>query len=107
MKEITLPPIRNFGSDTAQEIKPQMAVEHKTDRPVVEKQSSEPAPAKEKLTPSKGYAMGDVVLKFKVDDQTKDLTVFVVDKESKKVIRTIPAEELRKLDAGDLVEILA
>jgi uncharacterized FlaG/YvyC family protein len=47
----------------------------------------------------------DVFLKFQVDDQTDQLTIFVLDRSTKKVIRTIPAEELSKMSAGQLVEL--
>ena len=49
----------------------------------------------------------DVSLHFKVDDKTNDVTVFVVDKASKKVLRSIPASELAKLGAGDLLKLTA
>jgi uncharacterized FlaG/YvyC family protein len=40
-----------------------------------------------------------------VDAKTKDVTVFVVDRSSKKVLRSIPASELAKLSSGDLVSL--
>jgi uncharacterized FlaG/YvyC family protein len=40
-----------------------------------------------------------------VDRQTKHITVFIVDRESKRVLRSIPPEELNKLQPGDLVEM--
>jgi len=51
--------------------------------------------------------VSNVSIHFKVDDETKQLTVFVVDKRSKRVIRTIPASELSKLQAGDLLKLTA
>jgi uncharacterized FlaG/YvyC family protein len=49
----------------------------------------------------------DVVLKFRVDDKTQAVTVFVVDRASDNVLRTIPADELGKMSAGDLLKIAA
>jgi uncharacterized FlaG/YvyC family protein len=42
-----------------------------------------------------------------VNEETKQVTVYVVDRESKRVIRSIPPDELNNLQAGDLVELLA
>jgi uncharacterized FlaG/YvyC family protein len=47
----------------------------------------------------------DVSLEFKVDPDNQDVTVLILDKKSRKVIRTIPPEELSKLREGDLVEL--
>jgi uncharacterized FlaG/YvyC family protein len=49
--------------------------------------------------------MTDVSLKYRVDAETKELTVLVIDKSSHKVIRTIPSEELKKFREGDLLEL--
>jgi hypothetical protein len=49
----------------------------------------------------------NVRLKFKVDPQTNDITVLMIDVASRRVIRAIPPEELQKLDEGELVELLA
>jgi uncharacterized FlaG/YvyC family protein len=50
--------------------------------------------------------LSDVRLKFQVDPKTNDVTVLVLDKASKKVIRTIPPEDIRKLNEGDLFELM-
>ena len=47
----------------------------------------------------------DVHLKFQVDNETNEITVLILDKISKEVIRTIPPEELSNLRAGDLFEL--
>jgi uncharacterized FlaG/YvyC family protein len=52
---------------------------------------------------SKGFS--DVLLRFKVDPGTKEVTVMVVDKASRKVVRTIPPEELKTLNEGELFEL--
>lgn len=49
----------------------------------------------------------NVALQFRVDAKTKDVTVFVIDRNSKKVLRSIPASELAKLQAGDLLKLTA
>jgi uncharacterized FlaG/YvyC family protein len=50
---------------------------------------------------------GDVRLKFIVDSKTNDVTVLVLDKTSRQIIRTIPNDELKKLTQGDLVTVFA
>jgi uncharacterized FlaG/YvyC family protein len=50
---------------------------------------------------------GDVRLKFIVDSKTNDVTVLVLDKTSRQIIRTIPTDELKNLTHGDLVTIFA
>jgi len=49
----------------------------------------------------------EVSLQFRIDEKTKDVTVFVVDRNSKRVLRSIPASELAKLQAGDLLKLTA
>jgi hypothetical protein len=44
---------------------------------------------------------------FRVDPETSDITVLMVDSKSGRVMRTIPADELRKLKEGELVQLLA
>lgn len=51
--------------------------------------------------------LGDVSLKFKVDEDTHDVTVFIVDNASKKVLRTIPPEEMAKINAGEILQLFA
>lgn len=52
-------------------------------------------------------SMANISLKFKIDEETRNITVYVIDRESKRVLRSIPPEEMNKLQAGDLVELLA
>ncbi len=49
----------------------------------------------------------DVVLRFNVDRDTREVTVYVMDRASRQVLRTIPPDELSNLKAGDLIELLA
>lgn len=51
--------------------------------------------------------MSNISLQFRVDEKTKDVTIFVVDRKSKKVLRSIPSSELAKLRAGDLLKLTA
>jgi hypothetical protein len=66
------------------------------------------AAAQEKAAPKPALPVklgGDVAVRFRVDRQTNDVTVFIVDRVSKRVLRSIPPEEVGKLHAGDLFEL--
>jgi uncharacterized FlaG/YvyC family protein len=49
----------------------------------------------------------NVFLKFKVDENSRNITVYVIDRETKRVLRSIPPEEMNKLQTGDLLEMIA
>ena len=49
----------------------------------------------------------DTFLKFTVDKKTNDVTVYVVDRASHVVMRSIPPNEVNNLKAGDLLKLLA
>jgi len=57
---------------------------------------------KEKPLP---LAQTNVRLKFEVDSKTKEVKVLILDPASHKVIRTIPADELKNFREGDMVEL--
>lgn len=44
-------------------------------------------------------------LQFRVDEKTNDVTILIKDKESDKVIRTIPPEAIKDIPAGQLMSI--
>lgn len=69
--------------------------------------SNAPAQPSEPKAASGGRSPHNIRLHFKIDPQTDDVTVFMVDTSARRVIRTIPPEELQKLNEGDLVELLA
>jgi hypothetical protein len=48
-----------------------------------------------------------ISLMFKVDEETNDVTVLILDKTNRKVIRTIPPEELKTMGEGKLVELFS
>ncbi len=75
--------------------------------PRPEPAAPEQAPASAQSTPAQVSNMAEVALQFRIDDQTSKLTVFVVDRTSRRVLRSIPANELYKLQAGDLLKLTA
>ncbi len=49
----------------------------------------------------------NISIHFDVDDETNRVIVIVSERESGRVIRTIPASELQKMQAGDLLKMTA
>jgi len=49
----------------------------------------------------------DTFLRFMVDEKSNDITVYVVDRASQRVMRSIPPNEVNNLKAGDLLKLLA
>jgi uncharacterized FlaG/YvyC family protein len=54
---------------------------------------------------SRVASLENVSIHFRVDSKTNDVTVFLVDRKSRKVLRSIPADELQKLQIGDLLKL--
>jgi hypothetical protein len=54
------------------------------------------------VAPGKGT---EIMLRFQVDPQTRQVTIFVLDKTHRNVIRTIPPEEMRRLKVGEIVDL--
>jgi len=47
----------------------------------------------------------NVSIHFRVDDETNAVTIFLVDRKSRKVLRSLPASELQKMQIGDLLKL--
>ena len=52
-------------------------------------------------------SLANVSIHFRVDDKTDNVTVFLVDRKTKKVLRSIPVDELQKLQITDLLKLTA
>ena len=51
--------------------------------------------------------LSNISIHFNVDDETNHLVVVVTERKSGHVIRTIPASELEKMQAGELLKLAA
>ena len=51
--------------------------------------------------------LSNIAIHFNVDDETNRLIVVVTERDSGRVLRTIPASEFEKLHAGDLLKLTA
>jgi uncharacterized FlaG/YvyC family protein len=49
----------------------------------------------------------DTSLKFMVNAETKSVTLLILDRASHKVVRTIPPEDMNKLDPGEVLNLFA
>ena len=67
----------------------------------------EKAQAESKTESAATGSLANVSIHFRVDEDTNDVTVFLVDRKTKKVLRSIPASELQKLQVGDLLKLTA
>lgn len=47
----------------------------------------------------------NLTLRFRIDPETHDVTVLIVDPSTRRVVRSVPPEELAKLIEGELVEL--
>jgi uncharacterized FlaG/YvyC family protein len=52
-------------------------------------------------------SLENISLHFRVDEETNNVTIFLVDRKSHKVLRSIPAAELQKMQIGDLLKLTA
>jgi uncharacterized FlaG/YvyC family protein len=69
-----------------------------------ETSKTEAKPRPEVRTPN---SLENISLHFRVDDETNNVTIFLVDRKSHKVLRSIPAAELQKMQIGDLLKLTA
>lgn|GEM_PF-2916680 len=52
-------------------------------------------------------SLENISIHFRLDDETSSVTIFLVDRKSHKVLRSIPAAELQKMQIGDLLKLTA
>lgn len=75
-------------------------------------QPTQPQPKQEPAAnaapqPATGDMLREVVVRYKLDPDTNSLTLFLVDKNSKEVIRSVPPEELQRMGYNHTFEDLA
>ena len=46
-------------------------------------------------------------LRFQIDDETSEITVLIVDRATEKVLHTIPADAIKNIPAGNLMQYFA
>lgn len=64
-------------------------------------------PAVDEKASSPTSKLSDVSPRYRVDQETGDVFVYMVDPASKKVLRTIPISELAKMSNSEIVNLTA
>lgn len=119
MSEQMISQVSNTQADTSQryvqpaESVPTVAKETEQDvleqgravkRPEEGNESDSQNQVRERISEERPKRMGDIYLKFQLDENN-DLTIFMLDKERQTIIRTIPADEIARMSAGELIEL--
>lgn len=52
-------------------------------------------------------SLANVSIRFQMDEKTNNVTIFLVDRKTRKVLRSIPASELHRMQVGDLLKLTA
>ncbi|HEY9077883.1 MAG TPA: flagellar protein FlaG [Anaerolineaceae bacterium] len=110
------PNLSPVGSPASKpQAEPSFVVRHTPEqpKPVVEPPAAgkpEQAAANEKNSSrirSEPQSVMDIRVQFELDPKTSDLTVLVVDRENKRVVRTIPPEDLDKYKDSGIFDLFA
>lgn len=73
----------------------------------VQAQAVESPPAQVRPEPSQPGGNPNISMRFEKDEESGELVLYIVDRESKKVLRTIPPEVLAQLTAGQVLNLTA
>jgi uncharacterized FlaG/YvyC family protein len=57
------------------------------------------------IEPKSSNLLGEMSLKFEIDSETHDVTILLLDRSSQRVVRTIPPDEMSKLNPGELLQL--
>jgi uncharacterized FlaG/YvyC family protein len=109
MSENSIIPISNVSLTAVSGMLPKaqlkaQQVKAPVEEPVEQERSSTKPVEKE---PERINVSSNVSVHFRVNDETNELTMFIVDRENKQVLRTIPASEFYKMPAGELLKLAA
>ena len=84
-----------------------MILKEQVKAPVEESSNQDRSPTQTENESEPVMTSSNISVHFRVNDETNELTVFVVDRNSKRVLRTIPVSEFYKMPAGELLKIAA
>lgn len=73
----------------------------------VQAQAAESLPAQVRPEPARPGGTLNISMRFEKDEESGKLVLYIVDRESKKVLRTIPPEVLAQLTAGQVLNLTA
>lgn len=89
---------------TAQPAVKQQAVDKAAAQTQVENKVQERSAVEQKSAKA-ANPMTDVSLKFRVDAKTNEVSILILDRASHKVLRTIPPDEMNRMNPGELLEL--
>jgi uncharacterized FlaG/YvyC family protein len=75
--------------------------------PVETASEQDKSPKKAENETEQANSSTNVSVHFRVNNETNELTVFVIDRSSHRVLRSIPISELQKMPSGELVKLAA
>ena len=73
----------------------------------VGKPETSPKPTDPKPAEKPAAQVVDISLRFRVDPNTNDVTIFILNRSSRQVVRTIPPEEMASLSPGEILQLFA
>lgn len=109
MSDNSINPISNVQLAAVSGTLPKPQVKTQTKAPVADTSDQDVSPKQMENQDehSSSISPSNISVHFRINDDTNELTVFVVDRENKKVLRAIPSSEFSKLNAGDILELTA
>lgn len=106
-------PLNSISSSTSQTTPLRLTPASQPEPHAPAEAASQPAQPKQEPVasaapqPAAGDMLREVVVRYKLDPDTNALTLFLVDKNSKEVIRSVPPEELQRMGYNHTFEDLA
>jgi len=107
MSENSINPISNVRLDSVSGTLPKAPVTPAPGAPKTEPTDHDKLSTQMESEIEQANASSNVSVHFRVNDDTNELTVFVVDRNSHRVLRSIQISEFYKMQAGELLKLAA
>lgn len=102
MTEYTISSVGRVGQDNPE---PALMARRGESRPV-EKKKDPPVEVKtEESNSQPAAAFSSIRVQFQVDEKTDDVVILIRDSQSDKILRTIPADAIKDLPPGQLMDL--
>ena len=107
MSNNSISPISNVSLPAVSAALPKSQVKTPVETASEQDKSPKKAESETEQANSSSNVSTNVSVHFRVNNETNELTVFVIDRSSHRVLRSIPISELQKMPAGELVKLAA
>lgn len=107
MSENTINPIGNAGLASVAVNLPKVQAQVKSSEVPKAEAVSQETPAVKVEGEQAAISANNVSVSFRINQETNELTVFIMDRESRKLLRTIPSSEFYKMNAGEILHMTA